>query len=737
MKRLPALDPAAARSALRLMIIAMAVFIVGKVALDNDNVALFGFFGTFALLVFAQFTGPRRSRMHAYLGLTAVGFPLLALGTLCSRDAWLAGGTMAVVAFVILFAGVVSGYVAASAISALLLFVLPVMIPAADSQIPDRLAGWALACALAIPAAFLLWPDRPQRPIRRRIADACRAIAACLDDEAGADPSGASDRANAALAAVREAHRRYVATPYRPTGATGPTAAVAHLVNDVAWTAPLAMAKHPPSCFPSESTELKAASQQVLQASASLLERGPERPDLERLDRCREAIGAAFRRRLAAAATEDGADLASGFDEAFRMRYLSYAVWQIGVQALLSTGRPAPQLGFSGTVRRGGSDPSRLRAIRKLIAGYASPDSVWFRNSIRGAAALGVAVLLGQLTDVQHGFWVVLGTLSVLRSNALNTGSTVLRALAGTVIGIIIGGALIFAIGADTAVLWAILPVTLLVAAYAPRAISFAAGQAAFTVAVLTLFDLIQPSGWQTGLIRVEDIGIGCGISLGLGLLFWPRGAAGVVRDSVAAAYARAAAFLAANVETAVGSGTGDRVERAAEDAAGASLRLDDAFRQYLAERSTARLDLDSLGSLIAGATRVLRIAHLQRSGHALFALTPGIIASAELAGPRRTLEREIAELHSWFDELGDSVARHGAAPKPLPATADTETQVLEWVEATHGHDDELSRGLAMAWEDKLLGILRAVQPRLAEAAGTLGSAHAPLVGSRADDGRQ
>ena len=87
--------------------------------------------------------------------------------------------------------------------------------------------------------------------------------------------------------------------------------------------------------------------------------------------------------------------------------------------------------------------------------------SASFRNSLRGAVGLAAAVLIGQLASLQHSFWVVLATLSVLRSNALGTGSTVLQALAGTAAGIVIGAALIVAIGTDETVLWALLPVQL------------------------------------------------------------------------------------------------------------------------------------------------------------------------------------------------------------------------------------------------------------------------------------
>ena len=50
---------------------------------------------------------------------------------------------------------------------------------------------------------------------------------------------------------------------------------------------------------------------------------------------------------------------------------------------------------------------------------------------------------------MQHGFWVVFGTLAVLRSNALSTGQNVLRALAGTTAGFVVGGALVTLIGTN------------------------------------------------------------------------------------------------------------------------------------------------------------------------------------------------------------------------------------------------------------------------------------------------
>src|SRR5271156_6734022 len=99
---------------------------------------------------------------------------------------------------------------------------------------------------------------------------------------------------------------------------------------------------------------------------------------------------------------------------------------------MLRWSRPVP--GPSATVGSGPTPP-----VRRGRRGHVSFRSVWFRNSLRGAIGLALAVAVVELTDVEHGFWVVLGTLSVLRSNALGTGANALRAVGGTAIGFVVG----------------------------------------------------------------------------------------------------------------------------------------------------------------------------------------------------------------------------------------------------------------------------------------------------------
>jgi hypothetical protein len=255
-----------------------------------------------------------------------------------------------------------------------------------------------------------------------------------------------------------------------------------------------------------------------------------------------------------------------------------------------------------------------------VAARHASLRSVWFINSLRGALALAAAVTVADLTDVQHGFWVVLGTLSVLRTNAASTGATAFKAITGTVAGFVIGSALLIAIGSATTALWLVLPIAVFVAAYAPGTAPFAAGQAAFTVLIAVLFNILQPVGWKVGAVRVEDVAIGCGVSLLVGVLFWPRGAAAVVGDDLADAFRQGASYLFESVNWVLGH-TPSRPEGGIA-AVSASLRLDDALRGLLTEQGTKRLAKEQLWSLVGSTMRLrltahsLAIAHPAGSGH-------------------------------------------------------------------------------------------------------------------------
>src|SRR6202034_3754882 len=144
----------------------------------------------------------------------------------------------------------------------------------------------------------------------------------------------------------------------------------------------------------------------------------------------------------------------------FHAQAISIAVRSVVADTLIATRHADPET--IAARRRGwyGAQPEGTMAERRVaglsgaigvLTRHASVRSVWFLNSLRGALALAAAVLVADVSGVQHGFWVVLGTLSVLRTNAASTESTALRALGGTVIGFVVGALLILGIGNTTA----------------------------------------------------------------------------------------------------------------------------------------------------------------------------------------------------------------------------------------------------------------------------------------------
>src|SRR3954469_20437832 len=122
-------DYAALRRAGRTAILMPAMFAFGDKGIDNAALATFAAFGTFAMLLLVDFPGPIRSRLQAQAALGVAGCVLVVLGTLASRNIVVSVVAMALVAFAILFAGVVSSVLAAATTSMLLAFILPVSLP--------------------------------------------------------------------------------------------------------------------------------------------------------------------------------------------------------------------------------------------------------------------------------------------------------------------------------------------------------------------------------------------------------------------------------------------------------------------------------------------------------------------------------------------------------------------------------------------------------------------------------
>ena len=402
----------------------------------------------------------------------------------------------------------------------------------------------------------------------------------------------------------------------------------------------------------------------------------------------------------AAPSTGEDGSIAAALDPGFHVRALGIATEMVADAALEAAGADAV---VDRRLGMGGASTPNLFAHRLLS--HLSFRSVWFRNSLRGAVGLALAVAVIEVTNVQHGFWVVLGTMSVLRSNALGTGATALRAVGGTALGFIAGALLTIGVADHSALLWALLPLAVLVSGIAPSMISFVAGQAAFTVMVIILFNIIEPVGWRVGLTRIEDVAIGCGVSIVVGLLFWPRGATAALGRALSRAFVASSGYLADAVDRLtmtsrlVDTGPGQEASHRAY------LLLDDAFRQFFAERGAKVVSVEAISRLFTGSNR-LRLAAYTLATLPVRPPGAGRPEVESVAVAEAVLRDSYAASHHWYQEFADLLDdRRGSLELPTP-----HSEVLHHVLRSAFDDvraqhrvDRVQTTLQMLWADELL----------------------------------
>jgi uncharacterized membrane protein YccC len=197
--------------------------------------------------------------------------------------------------------------------------------------------------------------------------------------------------------------------------------------------------------------------------------------------------------------------------------------------------------------------------------------------------------------------------------------------------------------------------------------------QAAFTVLVAVLFNLIDPVGWRVGVVRIEDVALGCAVSVLVGVLLWPRGVVAVVADDLADAFRQGSSYLTESMDWILGRSTARSAGGLAT--VSASIRLDGALRGLLAEQGTRNIPREHLWRLVGAAMRLRLTARTlaraqstlpgyAEAKEALAEWTAGLVSwydrlactlAGDAADDRRTLEAALPEVSRLFDPASDA----------------------------------------------------------------------------------
>ncbi len=712
-------DPelAAVRRAGRVTIAACVGFYVCRYVVGDPTMALYALFGCIALGVLSQTVGPPSQRTRTYGAALAVGLVLATIGTLLAGSTAAAAAGMLVIGFLVAYAGVGGPRVAGVANGLLLLYVLPCFPPYAPDTLGSRITGLVVGVGLLAIADRLLWPAPAPPDFGRRVADAAGStaryaaalrtalLAGPTDGPDGEHPwttdpevTGLRTRALQAAESLRlsnlPAAQRPAGPGVRDRSLTIASASVRLLIGRLAALA--ALLARPAMPRPSEQTaELVGTVGDALeQARDALSGTGPP-PSTDAVDRALAEYVDLRKGRLS-----DGIGmLAPRLPAALMAESTAESARTLALATCGAVGSPAPE--------RTDTPPefwflhassaqlwwSRLRA-------HLTPRSVYLQNAVRLAVGLAVARVVAGAFDLSHGFWVLLATLSLMRTSATASRAALVPAFAGTVAGAVVAGGLLTVFGSDTAVYAWVLPVLMIVGFAMGPLLGIAAGQAAFTVVVAVIFAQVAPATWQLAETRLVDVVIGGVIGAVIGAAVWPRGGGGEVRRVAAASLRTGADEI---VDTA-GFLTGTTTAAPSDPLARLSALFDNTYAQYRSE-PMGPAGPDWL-AILGVVRRMVAYAHTLRARHP----AAGPLPWPSIAVRVREAAADVADA---YREVADDVAA-GRTPGPA-VIADRRNRLATAPsgDLTASPEDALRVLDAWGWLDSLLDDLERLRHAL------------------------
>ena len=403
------------------------------------------------------------------------------------------------------------------------------------AELARTVTGWLIGCLIAIVFAMTVLPRRRTGIVRRALADWCTASADLVQ---ALGRGHAPDHARAALDEAFAGVHASMATGFDRPGAVSHRLRALLQLSNTATTATYVadtfrQAEHPP-----HPQILADPSEAALRTAASFVRLEPAH-EVTGLVEARDAdIAAARVWSMERLRTAGGRAAVAELAAHYPIRLASISATTVQWLAAASAGRvvPPPDIGFMQT-----SNP------RDLVRSNLTSASPWLRNALRTALAAALAVAIAKALGLQHGFWVVMATLSLIQTtfSSSSSGSRAWRDALGAVAGVVVGAFVVSA--APEAWIFALL---LAAAAFASKAIparSPALVQFVFSIFVIANVTILTwPPTVATAEFRLIDVAIGSLVAIGLTFMIFPRGIDQLIERTRQQALAAADRFITA-----------------------------------------------------------------------------------------------------------------------------------------------------------------------------------------------
>jgi uncharacterized membrane protein YccC len=674
---LHAKDPGfvAIKRAARVTLPACVAFYFSLYVLNNTQMATFAAFGCISLGALSEVTGTPGQRTKTYAVALLAGIVLVTIGTMLAVNTWAAVAGMLVIGFLIAYAGVGGPRVVGAANGLQLLYILPSFPPYAPEALGSRLIGLVLAVALLAIADRLIWPPPVPTPFRRRLAAAVQTIRDRLvallesggDRRAGAPPD-TDDAVGLRLSSIPPLERP-TGPGRRDRAAMHATALVRSLEARVGALDELSERSHGAAAHTKGVQLLGVTARSLGESAEALDDDGPD-PETAPV----EAGLSEYVHWREAPLSGEG-DPALRFRLRFAVAAEELAVWtrDLALAVRIMQGTPVPEPPTQSMAEPFWfASRSTLSLWFMRFRGHLTPRSVFFQNAIRLAVGLAAARLVAGVLDLSHGFWMLLATLTLMRTSVAMTRAAVVPAFLGTAAGGLVAALVLTLVGGDSVVYEVAFPFVMLIALAAGPIAGLLAGQALFTLLVAMLFAQMAPVSWRLAEVRILDVVLGGLLGAIVGLLVWPFGAKGEMRRTARTTLNAAATDLESTVRSLT-----DRQEIASspqQDTASATVHLlmlaDSTYAQYRSELSNAPDPVDWLGVLRV-IQEVVRGGQVLRRTHGMGGPLPWPGVAADLEGFAVGTADQLRAISGWF-------GRNSSHPQSATKTADP--AVESWV---------------------------------------------------------
>ncbi|MGF2035005.1 MAG: FUSC family protein [Nostoc sp. CmiVER01] len=492
--------------------------------------------------------GAYRQRAIAMIAATIGVTVMFLIASLVSSHLWLAVPTTFLVIFIAGLANLYGNVAASVSLITSIMFVIALARFASFSNLSTLIQHCGLCLAGGTWTTVLslgLWAVRPDVPAIQTVANCYLSLSNFVDlaSQRALNPKAHQQWEQRFLQAqdtliqnLTSARSVWTTIWTRQRGATLRGNQLLVLIEDVNQIVNSVVALNELLAIASEHqlfSRLQPEIQQVLEQSAIALEmlsqaiaKGKNSPHLGDLDRSLEALEhqrqvlrSQVLNQTINAQTDDYSDL---LNLGKITASLTKLVEQIHTDAEIVTDLSQGKLRNSIAQRdiSPPAQPERSTIIDTLRNNFTF-DSVLFRHALRLALITTLAELLASLFQLPRGYWITLTALVALKPNFGGTSQTTVQRVVGTILGGIIGIALVLLVKNSLAS--AVCFLLLVFVAMSVRSLSYSIFIILLTPAIILLLNMISAGGWKVGVLRIFDSFAGGVLALLGSYLLFPR----------------------------------------------------------------------------------------------------------------------------------------------------------------------------------------------------------------------